>query len=90
MDTLHTEVFASENQTEHPVQLVYPSRSEPDDFFKFVDNIQRIPDERICQIIASIPYDWNVSRGERNALFAYLQRAKKRLPRLIARYLRKS
>lgn len=61
-----------------------------DDFFKFVDHIQRIPDERICQIIASIPHDWNVSRGERTALFTYLQRAKKRLPRLIARYLRKS
>jgi hypothetical protein len=59
----------------------------PDDYFRFVNRIEQLPDEQIYKVIASIPKDWNVSQTEKEALFAYLKKAKKMLPDLIAEYL---
>ncbi|MBA4496084.1 HipA family kinase [Paenactinomyces guangxiensis] len=57
------------------------------DFFWFVNKIKQLPDEQIYKVIASIPKDWNVSQVEKEALFAYLKKAKKMLPKLITQYI---
>ncbi|MBO2531658.1 MAG: hypothetical protein CW342_01965 [Thermoactinomycetaceae bacterium] len=65
-------------------------QSREEDLIHYLDKIRRLSEDKIREVIASIPKDWNVSRMEREALYNYLIRAKKMLPDLIKPHLRKA
>lgn len=62
-------------------------QSRREDFASYLKKIQQLSDRQIYQVIVSIPKDWNVTRAEREALYAYLIKARKMLPDLIGHYI---
>jgi hypothetical protein len=58
-----------------------------EDFTQFVEKIINLPNERIFEVIRSIPEEWQVSKEESEALFQYLVKQKNQLPDLVANFI---
>lgn len=50
----------------------------------FAEGIKSLPEERIKQVIESIPDEWEVSSEEREALYDYLIKEKARMPKVAS------
>lgn len=57
--------------------------NERSELTTFVEKLTNLADTSIYHIIQSIPADWDVSQDERDALFTYLSRSKKRMPKIF-------
>jgi hypothetical protein len=49
----------------------------------YIHKIQSIPDEKINEIVGSIPDDWGITEKESNALFLQLEKGKKVLEEIV-------
>ncbi len=58
-----------------------------DEILHFVSRVEKLPDRKIRQVINSIPKDWNVSRREKESLYLYLTRTKRRIRGLMVKHI---
>lgn len=62
---------------------------DPKSLMKFTEKVLALPSEQILSVINTIPDDWDVSSSEKKALYQYLLSAKKALPILILKFIKK-
>jgi hypothetical protein len=67
---------------DHRVHKWFVSQSQKEEIHKAIETILALPDEKISEVINSIPDDWDVSKDEREALVERLVNSKPLLPKI--------
>ncbi len=62
---------------------------DPKSLMQFTEKVLALPSKQILSVINTIPEDWDVSSSEKKALYQYLLSAKKALPILILKFIKK-
>lgn len=61
--------------------------NSPNEVLRFVSKVEKIPNRQIHHVIASIPKEWNVSRIEKESLYHYLTRMKRKIRALMVKHI---
>jgi hypothetical protein len=62
---------------------VYTILNDTQELTSYIDKIIDFPNEKIYEVMASIPDEWNVSTEERDALYHFLLKQKRNLPNIV-------
>ena len=62
---------------------VYTTLNDTQELTSYIDKIIDFPNEKIYEVMASIPDEWNVSTEERDALYHFLLKQKRNLPNIV-------